>query len=137
MTVVIDASIAIKWFVPENLREQALDVLKAEDHLAAPDLLIPDLASLALEKARRNEISSLQARTIMSGIESSGLELMPASIVCDRAIEIADTLDRSAYDCFYIATAERLDTTLITADARLCTALRDTGLESVVRVLSA
>jgi predicted nucleic acid-binding protein len=137
MTVVIDASIAIKWFVPENLREQALDVLKAEDHLAAPDLLIPDLANLALEKARRNEISSLQARTIMSGIESSGLELMPASIVCDRAIEIADTLDRSAYDCFYIATAERLDTTLITADARLCTALRDTGLESVVRVLSA
>jgi predicted nucleic acid-binding protein len=137
MTVVIDASIAIKWFVPENLREQALDVLKAEDHLAAPDLLIPDLASLALEKARRNEISSLQARTIMSGIESSGLELMPASIVYDRAIEIADTLDRSAYDCFYIATAERLDTTLITADARLCTALRDTGLESVVRVLSA
>jgi len=137
MTVVIDASIAIKWFVPENLREQALDVLKAEDHLAAPDLLIPDLASLALEKARRNEISSLQARTIMSGIESSGLELMPASIVCDRAIEIADTLDRSAYDCFYIATAERLDTTLITADARLCTAFRDTGLESVVRVLSA
>ncbi len=137
MTVVIDASIAIKWFVPENLREQALDVLKAEDHLAAPDLLILDLASLALEKARRNEISSLQARTIMSGIESSGLELMPASIVCDRAIEIADTLDRSAYDCFYIATAERLDTTLITADARLCTALRDTGLESVVRVLSA
>jgi predicted nucleic acid-binding protein len=137
MTVVIDASIAIKWFVPENLREQALDVLKAEDHLAAPDLLIPDLASLALEKARRNEISSLQARTIMSGIESSGLELIPASIVCDRAIEIADTLDRSAYDCFYIATAERLDTTLITADARLCTALRDTGLESVVRVLSA
>jgi len=137
MTVVIDASIAIKWFVPENLREQALDVLKAEDHLAAPDLLIPDLASLALEKARRNEISSLQARTIMSGIESSGLELMPASIVCDRAIEIADTLDRSAYDCFYIATAERLDTTLITADARLCTALRDTGLESVVPVLSA
>ena len=137
MTVVIDASIAIKWFVPENLREQALDVLKAEDHLAAPDLRIPDLASLALEKARRNEISSLQARTIMSGIESSGLELMPASIVCDRAIEIADTLDRSAYDCFYIATAERLDTTLITADARLCTALRDTGLESVVRVLSA
>ncbi|MGB0629252.1 MAG: type II toxin-antitoxin system VapC family toxin [Alphaproteobacteria bacterium] len=136
MTVVIDASVAIKWFVPENLREEALGVLRTENHIAAPDLLIPDLANLALEKVRRNEITGLKAGTILSGIESSGLELMPAFDVCERALEIARTLDRSVYDCFYIAAAEQLDTVFITANVRLCTALCDTGLDGVVRALS-
>lgn len=137
MTVVIDASIALKWFVPENLRQEAMDILRTEEHIAAPDLLIPDIAALLFEKARRDEITGLQAVTILSCLQSSGLELIPASSVCNRAVEIARTIDRSVYRCFYIAAAERLDTTFITADLSFCAAAHDTGFDGVVRALAA
>ena len=60
MTVVVDARIAIKWFVPENPREPALNLLQTEEHVAVPDLLISDLTGLVLKKIQRNEITDRQ-----------------------------------------------------------------------------
>ena len=137
MTVVVDASIAIKWFVPENLREPALNLLQTEEHVAAPDLLIPDLTGLVLKKIQRNEITGRQAGAILSGIENSGLEIGPASDMCEQAMETALTLDLSVYNCFYIATATRLDATYVTADNRLHATTCDSSLDGAVRVLSA
>lgn len=137
MTVVVDASIALKWFVPESLREEAMDILRAEEHIAAPDLLIPELAGLVLEKIKRNEITSLQAETILSGLQSSGLNLIPAAGIFSRAVEIARTLDLSVYRCFYVAAAEQLDTTFVTADLKFCAAARHTGFDGIVQALAA
>ena len=136
MTVVIDASVALKWFVPENLRQTAMDILHTEEHIAAPDLLIPDIAELVFEKAKRNEITGLQVATILSSLQSSGLELIPALDMCTRAVEIARTLDRPVYRCLYVAAAERLDTTFITADLPFCAAAHDTGFGGVIRPLA-
>ena len=137
MTIVINASVALKWFVQENLRQEAMDILRTEEHIAAPDLLVPELAGLVLEKARRNEITGLQAETILSGLQSSGLDLIPAAGICNRAVEIARTLDRSVYRCFYVATAEQLDTIFVTADVSFWAATRDTGFDGVIRPLAA
>ena len=137
MTVVVDASIALKWFVPESLREEAMDILRAEEHIAAPDLLIPELAGLVLEKIKRNEITSLQAETILPGLQSSDLNLIPAAGIFSRAVEIARTLDLSVYRCFYVAAAEQFDTTFVTADLKFCDAARDTGFDGIVQALAA
>src|SRR5688572_19818269 len=41
-TAVIDSSVAVKWFVPEVLSEQAAHLLDGSWELVAPDLLFPE-----------------------------------------------------------------------------------------------
>ena len=42
---VIDASVAVKWFVPETYSQAALHFLDVDHELIAPDLLIPELGN--------------------------------------------------------------------------------------------
>jgi predicted nucleic acid-binding protein len=58
--MVIDASVAIKWVVPEVGGEAASDLLGRE--LWAPSLWLAEAASAPLEKARRGEITADEAR---------------------------------------------------------------------------
>ncbi|MCP5012242.1 MAG: type II toxin-antitoxin system VapC family toxin [Aestuariibacter sp.] len=62
MTYVVDASVAMKWFVPEELSQEALTYLKDEHELLTPDLLWPEFANIAWKKVRRVE----EARHVLS-----------------------------------------------------------------------
>ena len=50
MTVVVDASVATKWFIEESGRERALEVLDMPLR-HAPDLIIADIANVAWKKS--------------------------------------------------------------------------------------
>jgi predicted nucleic acid-binding protein len=56
MTLVIDASVAIKWLVPETLAENAAALLDENNRLTAPDLLLIEFANIIWKKARLGEI---------------------------------------------------------------------------------
>lgn len=43
MSVVVDASVVIKWFVPEAGSDAASRLLASEDRLEAPDLLFAEI----------------------------------------------------------------------------------------------
>jgi predicted nucleic acid-binding protein len=62
-------------------------------------------------------------------------ELVPTSVLKDRALSIAIELRHPAYDCFYLALAERSASPLITADDRLIRRCSDTPFEKLVRSL--
>jgi hypothetical protein len=63
MTLVVDASIATKWFVEEAGREQALQILDwANRH--APDLIVAEVANVVWTKALRGQVTDAQARAI-------------------------------------------------------------------------
>ena len=55
MTLVIDASIAAKWFVEEPGRAQALEVLDETDR-QAPDLVVAEVANVIWKKVLRIEM---------------------------------------------------------------------------------
>ena len=64
MTYVVDAGVAIKWFVPEPLQDRAQSLLYAEGgQLEAPDFLIAEVANIAWKKAMRQEITASQAKS--------------------------------------------------------------------------
>ncbi len=136
MTTVVDTSIVIKWFVPESDHLSARRLLDDEPVLAAPDLLVSELANVAWKKARRGEINIAQARLIVSGFPNSGIDLLPSFAVRERALEIALELGHPAYDCFYIAVAENLKTAVVTADRRLHAVAADSAFAPLVRLLS-
>ncbi|MBM3482025.1 MAG: type II toxin-antitoxin system VapC family toxin [Alphaproteobacteria bacterium] len=137
MSFVVDASVALKWFVPEVQSRAAEELLHVQAELHAPDLLVVEIANAAWKKVLRREIDRRQAMSIAFVIHRGGPRLYPSEIFIERAAELAMTLNHSVYDCLYLACAENLGATLVTADARLLKMVADTELARMVRPLSA
>ena len=119
MTVVVDASVACKWFVTEVGSLAAEAMLTGGEVMLAPDLLIAEVANVAWLKVRRGEISSDQARAMVQGLPRLFDRLAPSADLADRALEIAVVLAHPVYDCVYLALAELHRTQVVTADRRL------------------
>ena len=132
MSFVVDASVAIKWFVKEELHELALDVLDARERIHAPDLIIPEVANIAWKKSIQNEIPREQAEAIAAAIRGYVQHLQPSETLIERALAMALSLNHSVYDCLYIAGAEKIGGPLITADQRLLNKTSGTGFESLI-----
>lgn len=135
MTFVVDASVAIKWFVREALHTEALRLLDEPETLHAPDLLVPEVTNIAWKKALRGEIGKNQAAGIAKAIRQGVPLLYPSALFNERALEIAFLLEHPVYDCLYLACAELNDGVLITADEALGEAARRAGFGRLIRHL--
>jgi predicted nucleic acid-binding protein len=135
VNVVIDASVAIKWFVQEDLHEWAMRLLDRRHLLYAPDLIVSEMTNIAWKKAIRGEIDRAQAHEIATTIRWGVPILYPSTALNERALQIALALNHPVYDCLYIACAEFIDCGLVTADARLVAAAKKTAFKSLVRYL--
>jgi predicted nucleic acid-binding protein len=127
MTVVVDTSIAVKWFVNETGRERALRVLDVPER-HAPDLIVAEAGNVAWKKALRGEITGAQARFICASLRHYFAVLHRSEALIDRAIDIALRLEHPIYDCLYLTCAERAGARLVTADERLLAAVAGTAL---------
>ena len=47
MTIVIDASVALRWCFQLNGSDRAEELLRSDDHIIAPDLVIAELTNAA------------------------------------------------------------------------------------------
>jgi predicted nucleic acid-binding protein len=113
---VVDASVASKWFFPEPGSAEAEALLTGTDPLLAPDLIVAEVCNVAWKRLRADEITLTHAIRAMAQIARMVDVLSPLADLAPRAIEIARALDHPAYDCFYLALAEREHTDLVTAD---------------------
>jgi Predicted nucleic acid-binding protein, contains PIN domain len=116
--VVVDASVAVKWFVPEIHSTAASLLLDPEIALYAPDLIGPELGNIVWKKVRREEIGRAEAAEIMNAFAKLPFEIRPSSTLLPAAFELAIALDRTVYDSLYLALAVAEDCALITADAK-------------------
>lgn len=122
-TLVIDASIAIKWVVEEDGTELAL-ALRQQARLMAPDLLVPECANILWKKVQRKELSRDEALFAARLLQSAEIELVPARALLEVTTHLAIKLDHPAYDCLYLALAAENDCRFITADERLVNKIR-------------
>jgi predicted nucleic acid-binding protein len=130
MTIVVDTSVAVKWFVRETGREHALKVLATPER-HAPDLIVAEVGNVAWKKALRGEVTGDQARFICAAVRCHFVALHRSEVLIDRAIDIALQLRHPIYDCLYLACAERLGARLVTADEKLLATLNGTPLGSL------
>jgi len=129
-TLVLDASVAAKWFLPitnETLTEEALELLRryaaGELRFLVPDLFWPELANVFWKAVRQGRWSHSSAETALRAVRDRNLPTVSALALLDDAFSIALTFDRSVYDSMYIATALAAKTHLVTADEKLANAL--------------
>jgi predicted nucleic acid-binding protein len=123
--LVIDASVAVKWVVPENDSDKAEFLL--DQALVAPDLLFAECANILWKKVRRGEVTKEEAEIAAQTLEQADLTVVSARAYTARAAALAIELDHPAYDGMYLAVAEALGLRLVTADDRLVRKARQAG----------
>jgi predicted nucleic acid-binding protein len=120
---VVDASVVIKWFVPEMHSEAARRLLTLPHQYVAPDLLFAETANTVWKKIRRGELTSARGRQLVEDIGRIAVDTIPCRALAEDAHAMANATGRSVYDSLYLALAIRLNTSMITADDRLVAAL--------------
>jgi predicted nucleic acid-binding protein len=123
MIIVIDASVAAKWFFQEEHSDAALSLLGNPFELKAPDFLYLELENLLCKRTRRKELSIAEALEMEDEIRSMPISSYPSAELRDRAFELALETKSSVYDCLYLALAETLDGRMVTADGKFFQAL--------------
>lgn len=123
-TVVIDASIAVKWVIEEDGTAQALTV-RRHAKLIAPEVLIAECANILWKKVRRNELSKDEASFASHLLQAADIEFPPIRSLLEAATRLAIELDHPAYDCLYLVLALERDCRLVTADERFVRKLRE------------
>jgi predicted nucleic acid-binding protein len=136
MILVVDASVAVKWFVREESREDALRLLDRGEDLCAPDLIVTEVAGIAWKKCIRGEIERDQAGFIAAAISRYVGTLHSSVELIEQALQIALYLNHSIYDCLYLACAEDVNGIVVTADRKLWNRVKGTGLDGRVEILS-
>ncbi len=120
---VVDASVAIKWLVPEERRAEARSFLLGGDVLLAPGLIVTEVATGLSRKARVGQISPAAAgralKEWLSVIRYGTLELAEPGELIEEAFEVSLALNHPLPDCLYIALARRSGAVLVTADLQL------------------
>lgn len=117
-TLVIDASVALKWVVEEAGTPLAL-ALRRSARLIAPDLLVAECANVLWKKVQRGELLRDEALLAARLLQGAEIELLPSRALFEVATRLAIALDHPAYDCLYLALAVAEDCRLVTADERL------------------
>lgn len=127
--LVVDASVAVKWFVDEPGTAEALELFTESTRFIAPELVIAEVANVLWRHLARGELETPQVAHIPEALPRVFAELRPLAPLSSRALKIGTDLGHPVYDCFYLALAEAERTSMITADRRLVGKIRGTRWE--------
>lgn len=128
--VVVDASVAFKWFVREPLTSEARRLLSPVFELTVPDLIWPELGSALWKRVRRQLIIPAEAQETLRDIRRVPIETRATETLMPRALEIAIMASRSVYDCIYLSLAESEGLQVVTADQPFHNAMTQTSFAS-------
>ena len=117
---IVDASVVMKWFVPEIHTDAARRLLTLPHELhVVPDLLFAETANTIWKKIRRGELPPEHGRQLVEDIGPIAVETIPCRMLAVDAHELADATGRTVYDSLYVALAVRFKTRMLTADEPL------------------
>ena len=129
--LVVDASVAIKWYLPEVHSEDALRLLDDERELLVPDLVWSEVGNILWKKWQKDQLTAEQPPAILQDFGQLGLVIHSSQKLAPTAWSLAARLKRSFYDSMYLALAETQACPLVTADRRLFNAVSPSGFNLV------
>jgi predicted nucleic acid-binding protein len=120
VTLVVDASVVVAALVDTSADGRWAEEILLSDHLAAPHLLPVEVGNILRRLALHGEVSEDAASLAHADLLDLRVTLFPYVLDAWRTWELRHNL--SAYDAWYVALAESLDTELATLDTRLARA---------------
>ena len=129
-TLIVDASVAAKWVLPdreEPLADRALSLLERygadELRFVMPDLFWVEFGNILWKAVRQGRISAESGGAAIDGLRARRFPTVSSLSLVAEAFQIAQAFGRSVYDGIYVALAIESDAELVTADERLANAL--------------
>jgi predicted nucleic acid-binding protein len=132
-TWVVDASVAVKWLVLEDLSDLARELSSTRSNLVAPRLIVTEIANALVRKMMRG---MHEARHHFAGLSVFLPDLIEVDDLIEPALKNACALRHPIYDLIYLKAARRLDAQLVTADRRFTAKLAGTDFARHVKLLS-
>lgn len=127
---VLDASVALKWFLPRASEPLAAEAVVLARQYAAghirflvPDLFFAEFASVMWKAERRRRCSRRTADQAVEEVLKLGLPSFATPPLLPGARGIARTLGCTVYDGIYLSLAVDTGASMITADERLVRAV--------------
>jgi predicted nucleic acid-binding protein len=120
--MIVDANVAVKWFLPEAGSREAISLQSGPHNLAAPSLIRTEVAGAICRATRANKprLSKAEADQLCSRwfgvLEQRILELVPDETLVNEACGLAVSLGHTLADCLYLELADRWNIPLVTAD---------------------
>jgi predicted nucleic acid-binding protein len=116
--IVVDASVAIKWGVPEEGSTQA-ELLLSRSDLMAPDLLFIEVANALRKKVATAELQATRIGDLLDLVQASVTVVRTGVRPTKSAARLAAQMQHPVYDCIYLALAQARQATFVTHDEQL------------------
>ena len=133
MRYVVDASVAVKWYVPEIYEQEAATVLKGRHELHVPELILPEFSNIIWKKVRRGELAAAEGSKIVNAFTRKNWTLHSHRQTLRSAYAGADATGQTVYDWTYLALAISLSCEFVTADERFYNALTITAFNANIK----
>ncbi|MEX0716874.1 MAG: type II toxin-antitoxin system VapC family toxin [Planctomycetaceae bacterium] len=131
---VADASLGVKWFVPEILSNEANQWRDAVDQWHTLNIFFDiEIGNVLWKKIRRAEILLGDANRILLQLSGLPMQRHSEALLLPVALDLAHRTSRTVYDCLYLALALRLGAPVVTADERFVNSLSGTPWEPHIR----
>jgi predicted nucleic acid-binding protein len=126
---VLDASVVLKWYLPDEDQGQAafdlLNLYLSDDlEIIVPSLLEYEIINGLVVAQKRGRIKEEVIISAIEGFLNLGIKTMGVSGLYSRVLHFCRVYSRSAYDASYLALAEAEQIHFITADETLHNAVK-------------
>lgn len=128
--LVLDASIALVWFLPDEESSLADDVLRRLDGAEAtvPDLFWHEMRNVLMTSYRRKRLSLAEVWHSMHRLDQLSIITAAGSNNNDHILTLAERHRLTAYDAAYLALALETKLPLATLDKQLIVATTQEGV---------
>jgi predicted nucleic acid-binding protein len=120
--IVLDAGVLATALADDGVVGAAVRNRLGGEVLAAPEVIDLEVASVFRKLVRTKHLDTVRAGQALDDLRTIPIRRVLHAALLDRCWELQDNV--TVYDAAYVALAEVLDSTLLTADARLA---RSTG----------
>ncbi|HEX8265612.1 MAG TPA: type II toxin-antitoxin system VapC family toxin [Pyrinomonadaceae bacterium] len=130
MNYVVDASVSVKWYIPEIYEREATRILKGGHLFHVPELVQPEFSNIIWKKVRRGEITRAEGERIVTAFARKRWTIYPHKRIIKSAYTGSGATGQTVYDWTYLALAISLSCEFVTADEKFYKALENTSFKT-------
>ena len=137
--LVVDTSVALKFYLPEEGHEEAVGLLGAVEAgaatLLAPGTILPEGFNAVFQQQRRGLLDEEDAVGAWRNLLRAPIYAYATEDLVERAAEISLETGAIVYDALFLALAEDAEAVMVTADSKLLRTLKGSSYISLASPL--
>ena len=126
-SLVVDSSVAIKWFIEENHQSEAMAIsqewIEGQIQCVVPDWFFVEVGNILWKKLRQQAVDEYEVSRTLAELDTLPFRVVESRALTRKAVAVAIQHDRTVYDSLYIVLAIEECCSFVTADDRLANAV--------------